>query len=65
MAKKLTIKQKGQLRDEAYNVMFNKLFELHKYLVEHPYSTHSVGEGDPVEDAILLIEKLTDSLKHH
>ena len=52
---KLTKKQKDKIRDQAYNDQFNELFKLHKFLVECPYTPHSVGQGNPVDDAIELI----------
>ena len=55
---KLTKKQKDYFRDLAYNAQFNELFKLHKHLVDCPLTNHTVGNGNPVDDAIELIEKL-------
>jgi len=57
---KLTKKQKDHMRNLEYNKMFNELFILHKYLVECEYTTHSVSEGNPIDDAIELIEILLE-----
>jgi len=60
MTAKLTKKQKEKLFIDSYNSQFNELFKLHKYLVECSFTNHSLSNGNPVDDAIELIEKLLE-----
>lgn len=60
-AAKLTKAQKEDMRNREYNNMFNELFRLHKYLVECDLTDHSVGKGNPIDDAIELIGRLRNS----
>jgi len=41
-----------------YTELKNEVFKLHKYLVEHPLSEHTIDSKDVHTDAIKLIEKL-------
>lgn len=61
--KKLTVKQKQKMSDMAYNNQCNEIFKLHKYLVECPLSSHKVGKGNPIDDAISLINYLIGNQK--
>lgn len=56
--RKLTLKQKHQSLVFKYNLQVNERFKLHKFLIEHSLSDHTIDSDDPIDDAIKLINKL-------
>lgn len=54
---KPTLKQRLKALEASYNMQYNSIFKLHKYLVEAKDSPHSIQFGDPIDDAIALLEK--------
>lgn len=55
---KLTLRQQIVQKDEAYNKLYNRIFKLHKFLVECEQSEHEIQSENPIDDAIVLINKL-------
>ncbi|RLD19445.1 MAG: hypothetical protein DRI71_11810 [Bacteroidetes bacterium] len=41
------------------NKLQNEIFKLHKFLIEHSASNHTIDSKDAISDAIELIIKLT------
>lgn len=60
---KLTLRQQIVKKDRAYNRQYNEIFKLHKFLVECPESSHEIQKGNPIDDAITLIERLLGDKK--
>lgn len=57
---RLTLKQRLNQFELAYNRQYNEIFKLHKFLVECEESPHEIQKGNPIDDAIVLMKKLLE-----
>lgn len=60
LTKKQMKEREDKLLVEAYNMQYNEIFKLHHFLVDCEYTNHSIDSGNPIDDAIELIEKLIE-----
>lgn len=62
MARKITNKENQKRLVDGYNMQYNEIFKLHKFLVERTDSNHCISNGNPIDDAIALINKLSGEI---